>query len=380
MKTHNEINEKQTTNNNETNNKNGYLFYSTTILGLLLIIFNIFLDLKFIVEVSENNESLRWILTVLSKSSSTIGLALILGNLTKLFNKKDERENEEKRHREINGLVDNFEKKIEEKFITGEEVKNEITNLVDVFVNKTKQCFITKEMLCSFSEKEKKEIIAKILTPDNDALNRYSNIRDYFYQKSDKYLNFFNINFRSHMDIDIKITKDKIKQKLKAEYTISYRVYKINEKYERLCIFSEKDFDGIITTLKDSNDKQLKTLEPDELIFENGKYYYEIPEKYSNHNFLIIERQITEYGHPHWISIYWRSLTPIEGIKFTVKCTDGIIKESNIFDNGDLYDKPKINDDRKLLLIKSNQWLDPYTGICVIVAEPSNDDDFESPI
>lgn len=350
MRDNNENNQKNSTMFKTYNNRSS-LFYSTTILGLLLIILNIFLDLKFIVEVSENNESLRWILTVLSKASSTIGLALILGNLTTLFNIKDEKENEEKRQQEIKEMVDSFD-------------------------NKIKECFITKEFLCSFSEKEKKEIIAKTLTPDNDALNRHSNIRDYFYQKSDKYLNFFNINFRSHMDIDVKITKDKIKQKFKAEFTLSYRVYKINEKYERLCIFSEKDYEGIITTLKDSNDKQLKTLIKDELIFENGKYYYEIPEEYSNHNFLIIERQITEYGHPHWISIYWRSLTPIEGIKFTVKCSDGIIKESNIFDNEDLYNKPKLNDDRKFLLIKSNQWLDPYTGICVIVAEPSNDDDF----
>lgn len=352
------------------------MFYSTTILGLLLIILNIFCDLKFIDEVSENNESLRWILTVLSKASSTIGLALILGNLTKLFNKKDEKGNEEKLKQEIKGMIDSFESKVIENIITKEEGKKEITNLVDIFVDKTKECFITKELLCSFSENEKKKIIAKILTPDNDALNRHSNIRDYFYQKSDKYLNFFNINFRSHMYIDVKISKDKIKQKFKAEYTFSDRVYKINERYERLCIFSEKDYEGIITTLKDSNDKQLKTLTADELTFENGKYYYEIPEKYSNHNFLIIERQITEYGHPHWISIYWRSLTPIEGIKFTVKCSDGIIKESNIFDNEDLYDKAKLEDNRKSLLIKSNQWLDPYTGICVIVAEPSNDDDF----
>lgn len=330
-----------------------FLFFSTTILGLLFIILNIFLDLRYISEVDESRESLKWILTIISKASATIGLALLLGNLTKLFNRKDEENREIKRRREMETLISEFE-------------------------NKVKDSVVSKDFLCSFSEKGKKEIIAKLLTPNNDSLSRHSNIKEYFDAKSGNYLNFFNINFRSHMNIDIKISKDRQKQKFMAKYLFSYRIYKINEKYERLCIFSEKDHADIETVIKNSSNKQLKALKMSDLTKEKGKYYYRIPEEYNEYNFLIIERSIVEYGHPHWISINWRSLTPIEGITFTIKCNNGIIKEINIFDNEELYDKPIVEENRTVLKIVSSQWLDPYTGICAIIAEPSEDDDFST--
>ena len=90
---------------------------------------------------------------------------------------------------------------------------------------------------------------------------------------------------------------------------------------------------------------------------------------------MTIEREIKEWGHAHWITLYWNSLTPIDGITYTVTCNSGIIKEFHIFDNLNLYNTPKIDENRKSLTIKSSQWLDPYTGISVIVADESEDDD-----
>ena len=331
--------------NSNKSNHNSFLFFVTIILGLVLIIFNIFLDLSLIPEIDseeENKQSVIWVLTIISKASSTVGLALILSNLTKLFNKKEEEEREIKRKEEIEGII--------------------------------KNTVISKEFIRMYSDDEKKNIIAKLLTPDNSSLSRHSNIKEYLDAKSDKYLNFFNINFRSRMNIDIRVSKDKNSSRFKAEYTISYRIYKINKKYEPLCILSEKDHNNLKTVIQDCEGKILKTLELNDLKEDNGKYLYNIPEEYNDHNFLIVERYITEYGHSHWISLYWRSLTPIDGIDYKVNCTDGIIKENIIFDNEGLYNEPTISEDRKSLTIKSSQWLDPYTGISVIIADPSNDD------
>lgn len=337
--------------NKQNNKKTSYsvstsLFYGTTILGLLLIIINIFFDLSWIPGVDPNNQSLKWWFTIFSKTSSTVGIALLLSNLTKLFTKKDEEEKEKNRR---------------------DEVETSLKNIV-----------VSKDFLGLFSEEEKKNIIAKLLTPENDSLNKHSNIKEYLDQKSDKYLNFFNINFRSHMviDIDVSISKHNNIDIFIARYKIYYRIYKINDKYEPICIFSEKEHVFGTTIIKNNSGEEVAKLGKDDLIPRDGKYYYDIPEKCNDYNFLIIERNIIEYGHPHWITINWRSLTPIEGITYKVTCKKGIIKEHHIFDNDNLYEKPELSEDRTTLKINSSQWLDPYTGISVIVANPSDDDNF----
>ena len=201
------------------------LFYLTTILGLLLIILNIFLDLSYIPEIPLDKHSLKWILTVLSKASSTIGLALLLGNLTKIFNKKDEKEKETSR-------------------------KNELLDIIESTV-------VSKSFLQTLSTDAKKDIIAKLLTPENNSLNKHSNVQEYLNAKSDKYLNFFNINFRSNMNIDIKITKEdsSTTSRYVARYKIYYRIYKINEHYQPIYITSEKDHKILDTILKDNEGK-----------------------------------------------------------------------------------------------------------------------------
>lgn len=329
------------------NNSNFFTkrFYSTTILGLVFIILNIILDLSLISEIEKITQSktLSWILMVLSKIFSTVGLALLLGNLTRYFTIKDEEEKENKRKEEIREI--------------------------------TERTIISKDFLNSISNGEKKNIIVKLLKPDNNALDKHSNIEEYLENKTGIYLKFFNRNFRSHMNIDIKVLYDKEKQKFKAEYSIIYRIYKINKKYEPICIFSEKEHDYLNTIIKDSSGKELCNLSGDNLEKEHDKYYYHIPEEFNEFNFLTVERKITEYGYSHWISINWRSLTPIEGIRFKLFCENGVIKEHQIFDNEELYSNPVLSKDKRTLSINSSQWLDPYTGISIIVSNTPSEND-----
>lgn len=334
------------------------LFYMTMILGLLLMILNIYLDLSWIPEIDITKESLRWALTVISKMSSSVGLALILGNLTKLFNKKDEEEIKEQRKAEK------------------QNIKKEQDEYVKNFTKDIQNMIMSKDFLNSLSIEEKKSIIANLLTPNNNSLNKYSNIKEYLDIKSDKYLNFFNINFRSHMQITVEVYQ-KEDGYFYAKFLIDYRIYKINNKYEPIKIYTEKEHSKLKTTIKDNGGKHLRQLEVDDLTLDNGKYIYIIPEEYEKYNFLRIERTITEKGNRHWISVNWRSLTPIDGITFKVNCHHGIIKEYQIFDNENFYENPDLGSDRKYISIKSSQWLDPYTGISVLVALPSADDNFK---
>lgn len=153
------------------------MLYLTTILGLLLIILNIFFDLSWIPKIDNSSDSLIWVLTVISKTSSTIGLALLLGNLTRLFNKKDEQEKEEKRKQEIGEVIDN---------------SNEFI----------KQTIISKDFMHTLSDQEKRNIISIIIAPNSSSLNNNSNIKIYLENKTSSYLKFFNKNFRTNFNVE----------------------------------------------------------------------------------------------------------------------------------------------------------------------------------
>ena len=156
---------------------------------------------------------------------------------------------------------------------------------------------------------------------------------------------------------------------------MSYKINNINGQYEPICISFEKDTKIISTIVKHEN-KRLFNVSEKDYIENNGIYEFRIPDKYQNYDYLVVERVIIEYGHQHWISLNWKSLTPIEGIDYTVNCSDGIIKEYYIFDDINYYDKPELSNDRKSLTFKSSKWLDPNTGLNIIIAEPLEEDDF----
>lgn len=323
------------------------LFYGTTILGLLLIILNIYCDFSWLANIEESNYSAKWFLTLLSKTSSAVGVALLLVNLTKLFGKRDE-ENKAKERKE--------------------ELLSTLTQVV-----------VSKDNLSTLSIDDKKKIITQLISPENNSLSKHSDIEAYLSKKSDDYIRFFKKNFRSHMSIDVDVSFDGNKKVYMAKYRMSYRIYKINESYEPIYLYSEKEHELTKTEILAQDGSVLSKLKKEDFIEENGKYKYNIPSEYNQYSFLKIKRVIIEYGHPHWITINWKSLTPIDGIKFSVTCSKckGIIKEYNIFDNEDLYQKPELSENMTELFIESNQWLDPYTGLFILVANKSEDDSFD---
>lgn len=52
-----------------------------------------------------------------------------------------------------------------------------------------------------------------------------------------------------------------------------------------------------------------------------------------------IKKIAIEKGYDHWTNFHWNTLTPTDGITFTLKCYNGLhIQEYFIFDSEELYD------------------------------------------
>lgn len=262
------------------------------------------------------------------------------------------------------------------------DVKKNTVEYTKEIGNELKKIVVDKTFVRTLNDEEKLSICEKLIVPNES--RRHSDIDEYMRSKSRKFLDFFDINFRTNFTVTVEVSYDNAFGKYKSKYSFSYRIYKINNEYKPIDIKFEKDSTLNYTIIKSDNNKELKRVTAEECkrekcidTIEREIFSYEIPQDYCKYPFLIIERNVVEYGHKHWISLNWGSLTPIRDLRYEVICKDGIIKDYYIFDNSDLYDLPEISDDRKRMVIKSTQWVDPYTGICIIVANPSDDDSFE---
>lgn len=262
------------------------------------------------------------------------------------------------------------------------DVKKNTAEYTKEIGNELKKIIVDKTFVRTLNDEEKLSICEKLIVPNES--RRHSDIDEYMRSKSRKFLDFFDINFRTNFTVTVEVSYDKTLEKYKSKYSFSYHIYKINNEYKPIDIRFEKESNLYDTIIKSNNNKKLKTVSVKDCkpgkypeAIEGEGYSYNIPQEYYKYPFLIIERNVVEYGHKHWISLNWSSLTPIRDLTYEVICQDGIIKDYYIFDNSDLYEKPKLSDNRKRMVIKSTQWVDPYTGICVIVANPSEDDSFE---
>lgn len=262
------------------------------------------------------------------------------------------------------------------------DVKKNTVEYTKEIGNELKKIIVDKTFVRTLNDEEKLSICEKLIVPNES--RRHSDIDEYMKSKSRKFLDFFDINFRTNFTVTVEVSYDKTREKYKSKYSFSYHIYKINNEYKPIDIKFEKESVLNDTIIKSNSNKRLKTVKVTDCqpgknmnTIERESFSYKIPQEYYKYPFLVIERNVVEYGHEHWISLNWNSLTPIRDLRYEVICKDGIIKDYYIFDNSDLYDLPEISEDRKRMVIKSTQWVDPYTGICVIVANPSDDDNFE---
>ncbi|MBR6069033.1 MAG: hypothetical protein IKP78_00370 [Ruminococcus sp.] len=236
---------------------------------------------------------------------------------------------------------------------------------------------VSKDFLGMLTENEKEDALKLILKPTNSQLEQYSSINDYFSAKINEAKEMFATNFKSHVTIT---AIAKIKEgRVVVHGTMRYRIYKIQDKYEPITIIFDDDMgrierrriispNGMDTIdLEDEDIKENQSVE-EKGGLEYNQYKFEIPEKLLRHRYLTIESEFEELGENHWATFNWTSLTPYDGVVFTIICQDGlIIKKRTLFDKKDKYIFTDSQDGTRLDIC-STDWLDAFTGFSILIA------------
>lgn len=235
---------------------------------------------------------------------------------------------------------------------------------------------VGKTFLSKLEDNGKREALNLILRPTENQITQYSRIDDYFSKRISDSMQMWDTNFKTNLVLNIEIRKNPEKTQVITVGKMTYRIYKVKDRYE-----------DIITTFERQGSKVLpsRLIHPDgveEITEENchpiqeltagisyTKYIYEVPEKLYQYPYLTLERTIFEPGFDHWTNFHWTSLTPYDGLVFSLRCLDGLtIKEYVIFDDRKLYNVSEGSDKTEMSII-STDWLDANTGFSVTISE-----------
>jgi hypothetical protein len=321
-----------------------HLFFNKfTYYGVVLILGSIIISLI----LKENTWKYGWLLEILASLFNTLGIALFLGAFFDLAKNSDE-------------------------FVN--IISNVLTNIV-----------VSKAFLNTLGEKDKRQAMEIILKPTGDQLQQYSNINGYFQKKVDESIQILDTNFKSNLTAYVDVYKDKNLNKVVAKTMLRYRIYKINNKFEKIQTWFEHEKSEFLS-IKIFHNTQCLVIDKDKISdLVNGesenennqasafkKTFVEVPEELNDCPYLTVEYNILEYGFDHWINFHWTSLTPYDGIDFQLRCTDELtIKETYIFDDTDGL-RCILDDEQKNILIISTRWQNSFTGFMITVGEDTS--------
>lgn len=237
-----------------------------------------------------------------------------------------------------------------------------------------KDIIVSKNFLKGLEDKEKKKALEMVLTPSGNQLEQCSDIQMYFQRKIDETMEIFHTNFKTNLVVNAEVRKlDGIVQTF---ITLTYRVYKIEDKYFPLITTFEKEDCNVEKSyiispegVKEISEKDITFTDEDISPINVKTYSYEIPEELYKYPYLTIKKTVIEKGYNHWTNFHWNTLTPTDGITFTLKCYDELhIKEYFIFDSEEFYNVTEA-DDKTSIDIISTLWLDKHSGFVFTVSD-----------
>ena len=237
-----------------------------------------------------------------------------------------------------------------------------------------KDIIVSKNFLKGLEDKEKKKALEMVLTPSGNQLEQCSDIQMYFQRKIDETMEIFHTNFKTNLVVNAEIRKlDGIVQTF---ITLTYRVYKIEDKYFPLITTFEKEDCNVEKSyiispegVKEISEKDVTSTDEDISPINVKTYSYEIPEELYKYPYLTIKKTVIEKGYNHRTNFHWNTLTPTDGITFTLKCYDELhIKEYFIFDSEEFYNVTEA-DDKTSIDIISTLWLDKHSGFVFTVSD-----------
>lgn len=232
---------------------------------------------------------------------------------------------------------------------------------------------VGKNFLSKLDDDGKKDTLSLILRPSENQITQYSRIDDYFTKKINESMKMWDTNFKTNMVISIDVSYDAEQKKVVSKGKMTHRIYKVKDRYEDIFTVFERKTSNVSNTriIYPGGIKEIEDGEPesvDQAGIEYSRYIFRVPEELYKYPYLTIERDIFEPGYDHWTNFHWTSLTPYDGLVFSLHCFDDLtIKEHIIFDEKQLYNVT-ISDARKQMRIVSTDWLDANTGFSVTIS------------
>lgn len=240
-----------------------------------------------------------------------------------------------------------------------------------------KDIIVSKNFLNGLDDKEKKKALEMVLRPSGNQLDQCSDIGMYFKKKIDDSMEMFHTNFKTNLVVSADAKKED--GKVKVYVTLTYRVYKIEDKYFPLITTFERNGCEVEKSTIIYPDGEKEVTEKD--ITNNGlevspinvkTYEYAIPDELYKYPYLTIKKTAIECGYDHWTNFHWNTLTPTDGINFSLRCHGELsIKEYFIFNNDGSYNVME-SKDKKEIDIVSTVWLDKNSGFVFTISDTTN--------
>ncbi|MDE6252568.1 MAG: hypothetical protein K2M78_08015 [Lachnospiraceae bacterium] len=237
-----------------------------------------------------------------------------------------------------------------------------------------KEIIISKNFLRGLEDNEKKKALEMVLTPSGNQLEQCSDIEMYFKKKISESMEMFHTNFKTNLVVKVEVKK--VENIVQVFAVLTYRVYKIEDKYFPLVTTFERNDcnvekssiiydDGVKEiTEEDVTDSEME-ISPTNV----KKFSYEIPEELYKYPYLTIKKEIVEKGYDHWTNFHWNTLTPADGITFSLTCYNDLrIQEFFIFDDEKSYNVAE-RADKKSIDIVSTVWLDKNSGFVFTISD-----------
>lgn len=307
-------------------------------IGIILVLISILISMYFdVIDTNDWAYKIRVPAIIISNILSTIGIALFVGCIFD-FSKNSEA---------FIGFVSNI--------------------LSDIVVS--------KKFLATLSKKDKEQALRLILKPMDYQIDQYANIDALFEKKIQESMTMFDTNFKANMVLNVEARLEN--EKVYCFSTVTYTIYRVNNKFESLKVYFEKENSEssdvrIISPLGEKSIKKEEGTSATKVTMGGIQYdYYNfvIPPEYNQFDHLTIKRTTKEPGHDHWINFIWQTITPYEGLSCSIKCFDGLtIKEQMIFDNKAYY-HIELSEDKSKIEITSSQWLDSNTGFAIVISK-----------
>lgn len=332
-------------NDNQINEKNSFfnLFFTKfTYWGLISILISIIIDqtLQNVPSLIFLNFNFSLVLHIISSFLNTVGIALFIGAIFDMA-------------------------KNSEAFV--DMISKILSNIV-----------VSKTFLNTLSQEDKRQSLEIILKPSGDQLQQYSNINSYFQKKVDETTAMFDTNFKSNLNINVDVYKNTEKKCIESKSILSYRIYKINNEFRPIETWLEMSDSEFVST-KLYYENKVKTITKDEMkpiknaddstSIYSSKSYFEVPEDLHKYPYLTVQYEIIERGFDHWTNYHWSSLTPYDGINFSLRCSDDLtIKDHFIFDKFTNY-SVNLNEKKTQIEIISTIWLNQYSGLSITIAD-----------